>query len=83
MRGLRNALACETSGLAPSISRKSVRGRSGKGSWLMAPYSSRLATNRLLMSWEPGEYWCGEFSRFMNNPCHRLVAYPNAAGLPR
>ena len=47
-----------------------MRGRSGNGTWVAAPYNSLLATNRLLMSCEPVVYWCTEPSRFRNMPLH-------------
>jgi hypothetical protein len=74
IRGACTALPWETSGLAPSISRKSVRGRSGNGSWVSAPYSSLLATKRLLMSCDPGEYWWVAPSAPKNPPTQSAVA---------
>ncbi len=58
IRGIVSTLPCETTGLAPITTSKSVRGTSGTGSASGCPYSSWLATNRLLTSWEPAVNRC-------------------------
>ncbi len=55
MRGADSTEPCDTSGFAPSISRKRVRFRSGIGTTSGEPYSSALAAKRLFTSCEPAE----------------------------
>ncbi len=50
-RGAVITLPWETSGLAPTISRKSVRARSGIGTMYGEPYRKRLAAKRFETSW--------------------------------
>ncbi len=58
IRGTVSTLPCETIGFAPMTTRKSVRSTSGTGSASGEPYSSWLATNRLLTSCEPAVNRC-------------------------
>ena len=50
--GAVSTLPCETNGLAPTISRKLVRFRSGIGISAGEPYSSALAAKRFATSCE-------------------------------
>ena len=52
-RGADSTEPCETSGLAPTINRKSVRLRSGIGTTRGDPYSIAEAAKRLFTSCEP------------------------------
>ncbi len=71
MRGSVSALPCDTIGLAPITTRKSVRGTSGTGSDSGEPYSSWLATKRLLMSWDPAvNRWVRQPSMLTINGSH-------------
>jgi hypothetical protein len=58
IRGTVSTLPCDTTGFAPMTTRKSVRSTSGTGTASGEPYSSWLATNRLLTSCEPAVKRC-------------------------
>ena len=58
IRGTVSTLPCETTGLAPITTSRSVRSTSGTGSAIGFPYSSWLATKRLLTSCEPAVNRC-------------------------
>ena len=58
IRGTVSTLPCETIGFAPITTSKSVRRTSGTGSASGDPYSSWLATKRLLTSCDPAVNTC-------------------------